>query len=571
MSKLITTLPAGTRVKDPSTKYRGQPIDWTILEHGHHGAGTTDLISTHILALKAFDAKEPTNADQNRKNYGNNNYKFSNLLQWLNSDKAAGTWFVKTHTADQSPDSATYVSNNPYSQEAGFLSGFSTDFRDILIKKGHVTGKNTVTDGGGTEIVESYIFLLSTTELGLGNQPNAEGTPYAIFSSDAARQAKPTALAVTNSDYQNGSFNANAFWHYWTRTANPSNSYHVYYVHSAGHLNDAHAYFGSYGARPACIISSVTLVSDNPDSDGAYIIMYNEPPVIQTVTTLGDKNGAFDITYSVTDAENESCTAKVELKASPTQTVTLVEEGPIVLGNLYTAGVTQAQLTALEIGNTYHIYITAKDTNGNTSVADVTFTRSASTVIISGVDSDLGDKWQPFTLTYVVTDTDADATQTVTEYVDAQEVRSYTNTPGATNTFQMNLWSLLSNEDEHTLKIDVLNSQGARAIRTYTFTKLGDKLRFATKPQLTDVAAKSILVTLQTESDGPATLLVEASNNAAASEPVWEDITDAVEASVPYVFTNAPSEGVAVAVRVTMTKGAACSRVYANAIGFAIR
>jgi hypothetical protein len=47
--------------------------------------GDITLVSERILKLLAFDAAEPGNDDQHRKNYGNNAYMLSNIRQWMNA------------------------------------------------------------------------------------------------------------------------------------------------------------------------------------------------------------------------------------------------------------------------------------------------------------------------------------------------------------------------------------------------------------------------------------------------------------------------------------------------------
>ena len=53
MSQAISNLPVGALVKDPNTKYNGEPIIWRVLEHGHTGdpSGTTALEARDIITL----------------------------------------------------------------------------------------------------------------------------------------------------------------------------------------------------------------------------------------------------------------------------------------------------------------------------------------------------------------------------------------------------------------------------------------------------------------------------------------------------------------------------------------
>ena len=74
MSKKISTLAVGAKVRDPLSKYYGVPVGFQIADKNHAGypANSTTLAAEKILCLKAFDAKESGNSDSSRRNYGNN-------------------------------------------------------------------------------------------------------------------------------------------------------------------------------------------------------------------------------------------------------------------------------------------------------------------------------------------------------------------------------------------------------------------------------------------------------------------------------------------------------------------
>lgn len=280
MVQLLSALPVGAKVKDPGTLYYGKPVIFQVAGKNHPGypASSVTLLTEKIIAVKAFDAKEPTNADANRKNYGNNRYKDSNIRQWLN--KEALTWYAAQHGAD-APPNTTGVSTDPYDTEKGFLGNFSKAFRDRILATSLTVAKNTVTDGGGSEVVSDKVFLLSNTEVGLANENSiVEGSKLALFTTDASRIAKPTAEAVSNAIYSSTSFNASTGWYYWLRTPNAAYSYYSRSVNSAGSLDGGSAYYGNYGVRPALNLPSEIRVSDSPDTDGAYIITFNAQPTV---------------------------------------------------------------------------------------------------------------------------------------------------------------------------------------------------------------------------------------------------------------------------------------------------
>ena len=287
MAKALSSLAAGALVKDTGTLYNGKAIVWKIADKNHAGypANSVTLITERIISLKCFDAIESGNSDSDRKRYGNNRWIYANIRQWLNSQAAAGKWYSAQHGQDAPPSNANVWSNyNEYEAEAGFLAGFSANFLAALLTTTHTVGKAQV-DGGGTESCTDKIFLATCTEVGLSGDV-AAGSKLALFSNDASRQAKPTAEAVSKSEYTNSSLNANSPWYWWLADAYASNSYGVRLVNSSGALNWNDAYDGRRGVRPLCNIKSDILVSDNPDSDGAYTIIWNRAPSAPSTITV---------------------------------------------------------------------------------------------------------------------------------------------------------------------------------------------------------------------------------------------------------------------------------------------
>lgn len=292
MAQLLSALPVGAKVKDPNTKYSGKPIIFQVAAKGHSGypGNSVTLLTEKIISLKAFDAIEAGNSVSNRRSYGNNRYAHSNIRQWLNS--AAASWYAAQHSADAPPSSANvWTNHNPYNTEAGFLTNFSQRFRDALLTTSLTVAKNTVTDGGGSEVVSDKVFLLSNTEVGLANENSvAEGSRLALFSAgtDASRIAYPTAEAVTASTYKDTTnLLASKPWYYWLRTPYASYSLSARGVNSSGALDYGYAYYGYYGVRPALNLPSSISVSDTVDADGAYVISFTSPP---TVTLTEEDN-----------------------------------------------------------------------------------------------------------------------------------------------------------------------------------------------------------------------------------------------------------------------------------------
>ena len=82
-----------------------------------------------------------------------------------------------------------------------------------------------------------------------------------MFSDNASRQCRPTAQAVSNSEYTSSSLSASQPWWYYLRSSRASSSYYVRFVDSDGTLDYHVAYYGLSGVRPALNLSSSILVS----------------------------------------------------------------------------------------------------------------------------------------------------------------------------------------------------------------------------------------------------------------------------------------------------------------------
>ena len=272
MAKQISTLNVGDVVKSVNTKYNNSVIRFIV---GHKTANRVKLITEKIITLKCFDAIEASNPDSNRKQYGNNRYSVSNIDQWLNSAAGAGAWYSKRHDYNAPPTNANVWSNyNEYDADAGFLSNFEAAFRNAILDTTIRVVKSSV-DGGGYEDITRKVYLLSNTEVGLSNESGiAEGSKWDLFSNDDSRKAYPTAEAVSASEYTDSNLNASSPWYWWLRTPHAGHSHRVLEVYTA--LTYYSAYRGYRGVRPALELPLTVMVSDSPDTDGAYIIQWGD-------------------------------------------------------------------------------------------------------------------------------------------------------------------------------------------------------------------------------------------------------------------------------------------------------
>lgn len=251
------SLSIGTKVVDPNTKYYGQPIVWIIADKNHSGypTNTVTLISEKLLCLKAFDAIEPNNRGSDRRYSGNNYYRYSNLLQWLNS--ASINWYSAQHGADAPPNSSNVIGGwNPYDSEPGFLYNFSADFKNAMTS----TNLKTLELSTFAEkillnptTVTSKIFLASTTEVGLANEHGiVEGTRFPTFDGGESRKAYPTQEAVSKSNYTSSDLNVSRHFFWWLRTPDGTYLNRSRAVGPTGFQTSGLTSIGNMGVRPLC-------------------------------------------------------------------------------------------------------------------------------------------------------------------------------------------------------------------------------------------------------------------------------------------------------------------------------
>lgn len=574
MSKTLGSLSVGAKIEVPVlSAYQsrfGSKIVFKIADKNHSGypSNSVTLITEKIIQNMASDAKEPSNSNSDRRNYGNNRHIHSNILQWLNSNATAGNWYSAKHSADAPPTNANVWDNyNEYDAWAGFLAMLDPKFVAELLDTTLTVVKSS-TDGGSYETFTAKMFLASTTEVGLANENGiAEGALLALFSNDASRIAYPTAECVSNSEYSNSNFTTSKGWYWWLRTPLSSNAGSVRSVYSGGSLNSGNAFSGNVGVRPLCNLQSSILVSDSPNASGNYEIIYNAapsaPPSITAPATCYSGQNINISCAAATDPDGDALTYCFERS--------------------YNSGAwTQVQASAsrtfteavMKAWNTLKYRVRAKDSYGNysayTTSGDIAVIHNQPPVI-SGSNADLGIKRADFTYQYSVTDPDGD-TVNVVEKIDGKTIATKNAiTLGATQTLSVsgNTFTALTNA-KHTITITATDSAGNSAVRTLTFTKsiagfvitLSAPLEANSQP-----TRANIKVTRDIPAGG--TFKVEVTNNPFDASPVWEDCTNAVVQGVAHVFTNKINTAAqyGMNIRVTVQRGDALTACWVSGIG----
>ena len=151
-------------------------IEWEIV----HQTNDYQIAQTvQVIDVRAFDAWELSNTEYSRRGYGNNNWKLSNIRQWLNSDASAGNWYSAQHSYDAPPTNAnTGNFNTGYDTRPGFLYHFTAAQKSAMLNF-DLTVRLPTVDGGGSHVVTQKVFLPTMTQVGLGaNESVTEGTVF---------------------------------------------------------------------------------------------------------------------------------------------------------------------------------------------------------------------------------------------------------------------------------------------------------------------------------------------------------------------------------------------------------
>ena len=245
----------------------------------------------------------------------------------LYDDSCNGTWLLMKDIYEnrvwqsgninkyESSDIHTYLNNT-------FLNLFESNIRDA-IKQVKIpyrkNGGSGGTDQSGANGLSAKIFLLSGYEVGWTT------SDYSYFPVDGAKLSyfeSGTGTSANNKRIANLNGSA-AYW--WLRSPNTGSTYSVWRVNAGGgyYYNDASS---SYGIRPALILPSTLLVSD----DGT--VSTNTPPTITSTSgasgvNLGSKTAAFSFKYTPNDADGDKLTVTEKLDGVVKKTRTNVTSG----------------------------------------------------------------------------------------------------------------------------------------------------------------------------------------------------------------------------------------------------
>ena len=274
-----------------------------------------------------------------------------------------GTWMLMKDIYTTS----TFGSNNSYKDSSihTYLNGtfynlIDSDIRNAIkqvkipYQKGTGSGGSLATGSNG---LSTKVFLLSGYEVGWTTSNSSyfprDGAKLDYFGSGSGGNSKRVAY--------NGS--SAAVW--WLRSPRTGNTYVVWCVNTDGSSYDVW-YNNSYGVRPAFVLPSTLVVSD----DGT-VSVNTAPTVITDGAALGEKNTAFAWKYTVTDADGDTLTVTEKLDGKTTKTRTGVASGTA----LTFEQVADAAGFQRVLNGSHTLTVEVSDGNESTS-ASATFTKA---------------------------------------------------------------------------------------------------------------------------------------------------------------------------------------------------
>lgn len=291
-----------------------------------------------------------------------------------------GTWLLMKDIYTTS----TFGNNNSYKDSSihTYLNGTFYNLIDsnirAAIKQVKIPYQNGTGSGGslatGSNGLSTKVFLLSGYEVGWTTSDNGyfpkDGVRLAYFGNGSSGNSKRIA------------YNGSSAAEWWLRSPY-TGSGGVWTVKSDGSYG-IWSYSGTWGVRPAFILPSTLVVSD----DGT--VSTNTAPAINASSTnLGEKNAPFGFGYTVTDADGDTLTVTEKLDGKTTATRTGIASGTALT---FGQGSTAENFQRI-LNGSHTIQITANDGKESTSL-NATFTKSVTSASVTlttplAVDGDI--------------------------------------------------------------------------------------------------------------------------------------------------------------------------------------
>ena len=475
----------------------------------------------------------------------------------LYDESCNGTWLLMQDIYETIEwDDLTYGKNDYSSSEINtYLQGTFWRLLDADIQAA-VPGSSIPVRNGNNSASTSFcrVFLLGGYEVGVTTSEVSglpiDGTKLAYFISGTGSDAKAKRMAKFNGN--------NAAW--WLRS--PYLDHTSYVFNCAGSVSQS-TFYSTRGVRPALIFPTSLFVNGN-----GFVVTREPPAAPASITVPNTVLGGGELLVSwaaASDPDGDPVSYELERKTDADDWAQIYQGEALSFTDQIAKGwlTVQYRVRAVDSGN-----LSSGWTESETRTVD---NNTAPAIECEHTDgTDLGEKAEPFAVSYTVTDPDGDPL-TLTETVDGQTTRTETEAESGA-AFEA---AVLGDPAEfqkllngpHTLAITASDGK-ARTTHTLTFTKKVTSASVTLSEPLAvegDITLAALRVAGSIPED--ALFTVEVTNNGNDDQPVWQDATAEVKRGANIVFTNhTAAKGAAFNFRVNVSRGPSGEGGYITAI-----
>lgn len=479
-----------------------------------------------------------------------------------------GTWLLLEKIQDSKPYYESSVANNTSYSDSSinswlnstFFARLNSDVQKVVsqVKIPYRVGSTGSTVNSGESGLLVKVFLLSGLEVGYTKQDDqgfpTDGALLSYFLSGSGYSANEKRIANHKTDGKARDWRL--------RSPDVNDDKRTFIVQTDGTCETLTT-TNNLGVRAAMILPKTVYVDD----DGT-IIANNPPEAPESITVPSDVKGGSSISVSWTassDPDGNLTGYELERKTNVAEWDQVYKGDQLNYTDQITKGwqTVQYRVRAVDSYNAASSYAESETRTVDNNSAPVITCEHPS-------GSDLGEKAEPFTVSYTVTDPDGDRL-TVTETLDSEttrsdeEVESGTTLEAASLNTPDGFQKILNGS--HTLKISASDSK-ASATYTLTFAKKITSASVTLNEPLSvegDITKAVLRIIGNIPSD--AVIKAEVTNNALDDSPAWQDVTENIKSGNSILFANHTAErGAAFNFRISVRRGPSDTGGYIRSI-----
>lgn len=171
--------------------------------------------------------------------YGWNNYEHSAIRQYLTSDLGVGLWWLPTDEWDIAP--------NQLATKAGYLTGLSEGFKELLQPVKYTTYANTVQDGGAASATYDKVGLISLEQMYVNPQVSGEGESHEYWKNLNGTETKWPQSTAIEALKQYAVENHSSAQNVRLRSAYRGYALYTWFIYTSGYVS--YGYYANYALR----------------------------------------------------------------------------------------------------------------------------------------------------------------------------------------------------------------------------------------------------------------------------------------------------------------------------------